>query len=344
MIKEAMLYEKTGDQNVHCFLCAHQCRIAPSKYGFCSVRQNLHGELYTYAYGRIVARGVDPIEKKPLFHMLPGSRAFSIATIGCNFRCEFCQNWQISQAREATQFEIGSQNMEPVSIVRQAELNGCQSIAYTYTEPTIFFEYAFDTAKIAKGKNLYNIFVTNGYMTKEALAAIHPYLDAANVDLKSFNDTTYRRVCKGTLQPVLDTIGRMRDAGIWVEVTTLVVPDMNDSPQELRQIASFIAGVGKEIPWHVSVFHPDYHMIDRGHTPAAKLQEAYEIGKAEGLRYVYKGNVDEETNTYCHVCNELLISRFVYRILENRLNGNRCPRCNTVLDGILLAGHPAYVT
>jgi pyruvate formate lyase activating enzyme len=344
MIKPAMLYEKTGENNVHCFLCSHHCRIAPSKYGVCGVRQNLNGELFTFAYGRTVAANVDPIEKKPLFHVLPGSRSYSMATVGCNFQCGFCQNWQISQAREASQFEIGVRNMDPEEIVRQAKVHGCKSISYTYTEPTIFFEYAYDTARIAEEAGLYNIFVTNGFMTAEALAAIQPYLDAANVDLKSFNDETYRTVCKGRLQPVLDTIRGMHDANIWVEVTTLVVPQQNDSPEELRQIASFVAGVGKEIPWHVSMFHPDYHVTDRGPTPIEKLKEAYMIGKAAGLRYVYMGNVDEEENTYCHVCNELLIRRFMYRILEDRLiHDCRCPRCHTILDGKLHLGHPSYI-
>jgi len=343
MVHPAMLYEKLDKGNVHCFLCAHQCRIAPSKYGVCGVRQNLHGDLYTYAYGRVVAGNIDPVEKKPLFHLLPGSKAFSVATVGCNFACGFCQNWRISQAREASQFDPGSQAMTPEEIVEHAKLSGCQSIAYTYTEPTIFFEYAFETAKLARQEGIYNIFVTNGFMTPEALTMIHPYLDAANVDLKSFSDTTYRTVCKGRLQPVLDTIRRLHDLNIWAEVTTLVVPGQNDSPEELEKIASFIATVGVEIPWHVSRFHPDYRYLNVGATPVEKLREAAAIGKKAGLRYVYRGNVDEEENTYCHVCDELLIRRCIYRVLENRLDKNRCPRCDTVLDGLILAGHPGYL-
>jgi pyruvate formate lyase activating enzyme len=343
MVHPAMLYEKLAQGNVHCFLCAHQCRIAPSHYGVCGMRQNMNGELYTYAYGKVVARSVDPVEKKPLFHVLPGSRAFSVATVGCNFACDFCQNWQISQAREAERLGVSGEAMTPEEIVDHARLAGCQSIAYTYTEPTIFFEYAYAAARLAREAGLYNLFVTNGFMTKEALETIHPWLDAANVDLKSFDDATYRRLCHGRLAPVLDTIRRMHELNIWVEVTTLVIPGQNDSPAELKKIAAFIAGVGPEIPWHVSRFHPAYRYQAGGATPAATLRMACDIGRQAGLRYVYPGNLDEEENTYCHVCNELLLRRYLYEVLENRLHGNRCPRCDTVLDGLILAGHPSYL-
>lgn len=336
MLKEALLYQKLPDKKVSCYLCSHHCQISDGNFGICQVRQNKEGTLYTHAYGAVVAANVDPIEKKPLFHMLPGSKSFSIAALGCNFRCGFCQNWQISQKEEAVKLGLGQEKMSPQEIVARAQEAGCKSISYTYTEPTIFFEYALETARLAQGKGLYNIFVTNGYMTQKALEMIKPYLDAANVDLKFFNDERYLRICGGRLKPVLETISLMRELGIWVEVTTLVVPGENDSADGLKGIASFLAGVGKEIPWHISRFHPDYKMVDHDPTPLATLQEAYKIGKDTGLRYVYIGNVWEEEKTCCYKCAKVLISRLGFEVSNNCLKNGRCPDCNTKLDGLAL--------
>lgn len=333
MLKEALLYKKLSDKKVSCFLCSHHCLISDADFGICRVRQNKGGTLYTYAYGEVAASHVDPIEKKPIFHILPGSRSFSIAVAGCNFRCGFCQNWQISQAKEAKRLGLKSQPMAPDEIVRYALETKCASISYTYTEPTIFFEYAHDTAKIAKENGLYNIFVTNGYMSQEALEMISPYLDAANVDLKFFDDEKYRKICGARLKPVLETILLMRRFKIWVEVTTLVVPGENDSADELKGIATFLSGVGKEIPWHISRFHPDYKMPDKEATPLSVLQKAYEIGKDAGLRYVYIGNALEEETTYCHRCGEVLISRLGFEVTKNRLKNGKCPKCDTLLSG-----------
>ena len=291
MLKEALLYKKLSGKNVSCFLCSHHCLISDGSFGICQVRQNKGGTLYTYAYGEVAAANVDPIEKKPIFHILPGSRSFSVASIGCNFTCGFCQNWQISQKKEADKLAIGQTAMPAQEIVANALKYKCESISYTYTEPTIFFEYALEAAKLAKEKGLYNIFVTNGYMTKEALEVIGPYLDAANVDLKFFDDEKYRRICGARLKPVTESIALMRKMDIWVEVTTLLVPGENDSVGQLKGIASFIAGVGKEIPWHISRFHPDYKMNDLEATALSTLKDAYKIGKDAGLRYVYIGNV-----------------------------------------------------
>lgn len=346
-LKEAFLYKKLPDNKVACFLCAHRCLISEGKFGVCRVRQNKGGGLYTYAYGGVVAANIDPVEKKPLFHFLPGSKSFSIACAGCNFRCGFCQNWQISQKAEVDRLRIDQRQMTPGEVVRAALESGCRSISYTYTEPTIFFEYAYETAKIAKEKGLLNIFVTNGFMTKEALemiswpegrgAASHsrsrPYLGAANVDLKFFNDESYRRVCGGSLAPVLDTIILMRKLGIWVEVTTLIVPGENDSPEELKGIASFLAQAGQEIPWHISRFHPDYKMMDKDSTPVSILKAAYKIGKEAGLRYVYIGNVLEEEKTFCCKCAKPLIARMGFEVIENNLKNGACPSCGAVLDG-----------
>jgi pyruvate formate lyase activating enzyme len=327
MRKEAMLYARLEKQIVRCSLCAHRCTIKPGRRGICGVRENQEGTLYTLVYADAIAVHVDPIEKKPLFNFLPGSRSFSIATVGCNFHCRFCQNADISQApREGV--SLAGEELLPEQVVRAAKRYACDSIAYTYTEPTIFFEYAYDTAELAHEEGLKNIFVTNGYMTVEALEKIQPYLDAANVDLKSFDDGFYRRVCGARLQPVLETIEAMHQRGVWVEVTTLLIPGLNDSDQELEQIAQFLAGIDPDIPWHVSRFTPRYKMLDRTHTPGDTMDRAAEIGREAGLRYVYVGNVpgNMHENTYCPSCGAVAIGRIGYHTTLN-LEGNRCASC-----------------
>ena len=329
-----MLYEKLGDGKVRCLLCAHRCEINDTKYGFCGVRGNEKGRLYTHVYKEVIASHVDPIEKKPLYHFFPGSKTYSIATPGCNFRCGFCQNWQISQVSKRKAGLGKVHEPAPEEIVREAKKHDCKSISYTYTEPTVFFEYAYDTAKIARREGLYNTFVTNGYMTIEALDAIKPYLDAANVDLKSFDDETYKKACAGRLEPVLRSIRHMKKIGIWVEVTTLVVPGMNDSDAELGSIAKFISDTGKDIPWHISRFHPDYKFTKHAPTPLETLKNAESIGKKAGLQHVYLGNVSEESNTFCHNCGKLLIERISYNITKESLKDKKCPKCNTAVGGI----------
>ena len=347
MKKEAILYKKLDRKIVQCFLCAHRCKIAESHYGFCGVRKNENGTLYTYVYGEVIAAHVDPIEKKPLYHFLPGSMSYSIATIGCNFKCGFCQNWQISQAtldnaelrgrltgqaskkgKSPTGYEL-----KPEEVVREAKKSGCKSIAYTYTEPTIFFEYAVDTAKLAKKENLKNIFITNGYMTKEAIDTIKPFLDAANIDLKSFNNEMYKKICGGSLNPVLESIAYMKKTGIWIEVTTLVVPGMNDSEEELKEIAGFLVDTGKDIPWHISRFHPDYE-YEAPKTPLSSLKAAEKAGRKAGLKYVYLGNVLEEGNTSCYNCGGALIERSGYKILSKNIEKGKCIKCKSVIEGV----------
>lgn len=292
MMQEAMFYNKAKGKEAQCYLCAHNCKIALGQFGFCGVRQNIQGVLNTLVYAQVIAANVDPIEKKPLYHFLPGSMSFSIATVGCNFRCGFCQNWQISQASGQNKArEV--YKMIPERIVEEAKKNHCQSISYTYTEPTIFFEYAYDIAKVAKQAGLKNIFVTNGYMSKEALETISPYLDAANIDLKSFREKFYVENCKGHLQPVLDSIKLAKKLGVWIEITTLIIPGHNDSASELSDIAGFIASVGKDIPWHISRFHPDYHFLNQKLTPIETLKKAEDLGKKAGLDHVYLGNVKD---------------------------------------------------
>jgi len=333
-MKEALLYERLEKNLVRCNLCSHRCGIAEGKFGFCGVRQNVAGTLCTHAFGRLVAAHIDPIEKKPLYHFLPGTISFSIATMGCNFRCGFCQNWQISQ-EVFNQRQVRGEEFSPQEIVKFALDHKCRSISYTYTEPTIFFEYALETAKIAREKGLDNVFVTNGYMTKECLELARSYLDAANVDLKFFKEDSYKSICQGSLQPVLDSIRLIHDMGIWIEITTLVVPKENDSEEELRAIARFIAGVDKNIPWHISRFHPDYKFIDRPATAEATIRKAQEIAKDCGLHYVYAGNVYGWGNdTHCHNCGKLLIKREGFSVLEYNIEVGKCINCKTTVPGI----------
>ena len=335
MIREALLYEKLSESCVQCRLCAHACKIAPSRRGICGVRENREGILYSLVYGLPIAENVDPIEKKPLFHVDPGTRSFSIATVGCNFSCTFCQNHDISQLPRET-LKIPGRPAAPEDIVDRAIRMGCQSISYTYTEPTVFFEYAFGIAGLAHERKLKNIFVTNGFMSGMAIDCVAPVLDAANVDLKSFRDDFYRKRCGARLQPVLDSLRKMKERGVWVEVTTLLIPGLNDSTEELRQIAAFIASLGRETPWHVSRFFPRYRMNDVPATDIAAIGRAFQIGREAGLKYVYSGNVpgDEGENTHCSRCGNLLIDRHGYTVRQVRLKGSACLRCNTPLDGL----------
>ncbi len=328
-----MLYKKIEGDKVFCFLCSHHCRISDGKFGICNVRENKAGILYTHAYGELVAQHLDPVEKKPLYHFLPGSKSFSIAAIGCNFQCGFCQNWQISQVKEAESLGLQSQEAKPEDVVKWAKQSGSRSISYTYTEPTIFFEYALEIGQLAKREGLSNVFVTNGYMTEEMIRMIHPTLDAANIDLKSFKDAYYRKVCKGRLGPVLKNIEMMKKLNIWIEITTLLVPGQNDSEEELRGIATFLAEMDISIPWHISRFYPQYKMEDLESTPVEILDQAYAIGKEAGLRYVYLGNVGRGNNTYCYQCDKLLIERAGFSINQYNVKNGRCPDCQSPIEG-----------
>lgn len=335
MLHEAMLYTRKEDGRVSCCLCSHGCNIAPGKFGICNVRENVEGTLYTHSYGLLIARHIDPVEKKPLYHFQPGSLSYSIAAAGCNFQCEFCQNWEISQIKEAKKFGLQSLKAEPRHIVAAALRSGCRSISYTYTEPTIFFEFARDIGILAREAALRNIFVTNGFMTGEALNEARSFLDAANVDLKSFRDDYYRKVCKGRLDPVLKSIAKMREHQVWVEVTTLIVPGLNDSDEELKGIAGFLAGLDVNIPWHISRFHPQYKMSGASSTPMETLNRAYQIGKEAGLRFVYQGNVIGKGNhTYCYNCDRLLIERGGFNVNMNYTAQGKCPECGSPIAGI----------
>jgi pyruvate formate lyase activating enzyme len=335
-MKEAMLYEKLSDGKVKCNLCNHRCTIKDGNYGICGVRQNIDGSLYTLVYDKIIASHIDPIEKKPLFQFYPGSAAYSIATVGCNFNCKHCQNADISQLPREKKGYIVGEDIGPGDIATEAERAGCTSIAYTYTEPTVFFELAYDTAHKAHDKGIKNIFVSNGYMTPEALQEISPYLDGINIDLKAFTEKFYKDICGARLAPVLDTIRLAKDLGIWVEVTTLVIPTLNDSEHELRQIAEFLRDVDVSIPWHISQFYPTYQLTNLPRTPVETLHRAREIGLESGLRYVYEGNVPGRgnENTYCHGCGELLIERWGYSIHKNTIIEGQCPSCGSPVAGV----------
>jgi len=334
-MKEAMFYTRESDDRVRCGLCRFRCLIADGARGICGVRENRNGVLYSLVYGKLCAEHIDPIEKKPLFHVMPGSRSFSIATVGCNFRCRHCQNYSISQVPRNGR--IAGEDRTPEMIVKNALDGHCRSIAYTYTEPTMFFEFAYDTARLARKAGLANVFVTNGYISKEALATITPYLDAANIDLKGFSEEFYRETVHARLPEVLDSIIEYRKQGIWIELTTLIIPGLNDSERELQGIADFITGnLGVDTPWHVSQFYPTYQLTDRPRTPSETLRRARDIGLAAGLRYVYEGNVPGRggENTVCPDCAALLIERYGFVVTTNRIENGTCPDCNKTIAGI----------
>ncbi len=331
---EARLYEKLDEGKVKCFLCPQYCAISPGKRGICGVRENSGGTLYTLVYGKVAAKHVDPIEKKPFFHFYPGSHSFSISTVGCNFRCLHCQNYEISQYPKQNK-DIPGEEMSPEEVVEEAVRAGCESIAYTYTEPTIFFEFAYDCARLAHKKGIRNVFVSNGYTSPDAIRLIAPYLDANNIDLKG-DDAFYKKVAGAKLQPVLDTIKLMKELGVWVEVTTLIIPDYNDSDEFLTFAAEFIKSVDASIPWHVSQFYPTYKLFDKPRTPLITLRRAREIGLKTGLKYVYEGNVPGAggENTQCPSCGALLIERIGFSLTHISMKESQCLKCGARIDGI----------
>jgi len=333
-----MIYEKLDSEEVRCHLCNHNCLIKNHQRGICAVRENTAGVLYSLVYGKIISRNIDPIEKKPLFHFLPESTSLSIATVGCNFRCKHCQNYEISQYPRERKLSIPGKDTTPEEIVNAAIQNNCKSISYTYTEPTIFFEFAYDCAKLAQEKGIKNVFVSNGYTGKEAVRLIAPFLDANNIDLKG-SDKFYREICGARLGPVKETISLMKELGVWLEITTLIIPELNDSERDLTDIAEFISSVDPAMPWHVTQFYPTYELLDKPPTPVSKLRQAREIGFKAGLKFVYEGNVPGEggENTYCPSCKDLLIERFGYSISKNLIKNSRCPKCNSFIEGVWTA-------
>ena len=341
-MRQAALYTRLEDGRVRCSLCAHRCTIAEGKRGVCQVRENRDGTLYSLVYGQLISQAVDPIEKKPLFHFYPGSTSFSVATVGCNFRCSFCQNAGISQLVRDGNGSIEGQEVLPERIVRAAQHYQCRSISYTYTEPTVFYEYTYDIATLAHAAGLANVYVTNGYMTAEMLDTISwddrpPLIDAANVDLKAFTDAFYRRECGASLQPVLDSLVLMKKRGVWLEVTTLLIPDLNDAEDELRAMTRWlVTELGPDTPWHVSRFHPTYKRTDKPPTPVSTLHRAREIGLEAGLHYVYEGNVPGGggEDTLCPQCGQVVIKRVGFDVYASKLQGGKCAFCGAAVAGV----------
>ncbi len=333
-LKEALFYQKLENKVVQCHLCPRNCVIPPGKRGFCGVRENREGTLYTLSYGKTVAIHIDPIEKKPLFHFLPGTTALSVATAGCNLRCKFCQNWEISQKRPE---EVSYTYVEPQDLVRYARQDGSPTIAYTYTEPTIFYEYMLDTAKLARQEGIKNIMHSDGYINPEPLKELAPYLDAANIDLKGFSDEYYVKLSEGTLEPVLESLKILKRAGVWLEITNLVLPGYNDDPQEIKKMCLWIKdNLGADTPLHFSRFQPMYKLVALNPTPVETLEKARQIALDCGLKYVYIGNVagNPAENTYCPRCGKIVIKRAGYMITEVNLVDGKCKFCGEEIKGV----------
>jgi pyruvate formate lyase activating enzyme len=327
-LHEAMLYEKLKDKKTRCNLCARRCLISDGGTGFCLVRKNEGGTLYSLVYSKAISACVDPITKKPLSHFNPGALVMSIATVGCNFRCQFCDNWMISQEKE-----ISGKNFPPEDVVKATRENNCQGISYTYTEPTIFMEYAYDTARLAHHVGFFNTFVTNGYMTPEAVKTIAPYLDAATVDFKGGADPDFYKTISAvpSVEPIYEALKELRRYGVHLEITNLVVPKVGDSIEKIKELATWIKeNLGKATPLHLLRFHPDYKLTTIPSTPIETLEKAYLAAKNVGLDYAYIGNVPGHPaeNTYCPNCNELVIKRYSFEITRwNLTKDMRCPVC-----------------
>ncbi len=332
MKKEAILYEKV-DNALNCKICQRRCIISPGKTGFCGMRENVDDKIYSLNYAAVSSAAVDPIEKKPLFHFYPGSMVFSLGSVGCNFRCRHCQNWGISQAELEN---IPTRDMLPKDAIRLTKEYECKSIAWTYNEPTMWFEYTLDSAKIARKEDIKTIYVTNGYMSEESFQEIKPYLDAANIDLKGMTEKFYQDLCEARLEPVLDTIVRMHDAKIHIEVTNLMIPGYNDSDEDIRSLVKFMVDeVGVEVPLHFTRFFPQYQMQELPPTEIKYLEKAYKIARDAGMKYVYIGNVPtaDGENTYCPECGETVIQRDGFSVMSDKIKETRkCPRCKADID------------
>jgi pyruvate formate lyase activating enzyme len=333
-LKEALYYKIIEGKTLQCELCPRRCLLADGQKGFCRARKNIGGKLYALTYGEPVALHVDPIEKKPLAHVYPGSKSFSIATAGCNLRCKFCQNWEISQLDAE---KVKTKFVPPEEIVRMAKKTGCRTIAFTYTEPVIFYEYMLDIAKIAVQENVDCVMHSAGYVNEKPLRQIAKYIKAANIDLKGFSDKYYESFCEGDLETVLKTLKILKEEGVWIEITTLLVPEANDTVEELTKLCRWIHdNLGPDTPIHFSRFFPMYRLTDLSPTPLSSLKRAEEIAKKSGLNFVYIGNVPQHIgeDTFCPNCNKLLIKRIGYTILENKIENGRCPFCNTPIAGV----------
>lgn len=334
---KARLWKPLKEGTIQCRLCSHYCVIKPDARGTCGVRANIDGTLYTLNYGKIAALNLDPVEKKPLYHFQPGTRTYSFATMGCNLNCSFCQNWSLSQPPR-TEGRIEGRDATPEKLVDEALRLKAASISYTYSEPTIFFEIMQDTARLAQKNGLKNIMVSNGFMSRECLDELAPYIDAINVDLKSFTEEFYKNISGARLKPVLENLKYIKHTlKWWLEVTTLLIPGKNDSPDELDQLTDFLANdIGKDTPWHISRFHPDYKMTDAGVTQRDSLEMAFDMGKSKGLKYVYIGNMPgaNRQQTYCSGCGKLLVDRAGFTSSRPDIRDGKCIHCNEIIHGV----------
>ena len=330
----AMHWEKLADGGVKCVLCARECEVDKGERGFCGVRENQDGTYQTLVYGALCSANIDPIEKKPLSHYLPGTQAFSIATAGCNLTCKFCQNWQISQFRPE---QVRSTLVEPERLVSLCQARGCPTIAYTYVEPTIFYEYMHDVAKLARAQGIGSVMISNGYTQEKPLRQLCKQLTGVKIDLKAFTEKFYREQCGGDLKAVLKTLETLKDIGIWFELVTLVIPTLNDSPEEIKRMSAWILEhLGPDVPLHFTRFHPMYRVLDLPRTPVPTLERCRELALEAGLHYVYAGNVPTHPgeNTYCHQCHTELIKRVGFKVVSNLIAESKCPQCGTVIPGI----------
>jgi pyruvate formate lyase activating enzyme len=337
-MKEAYFYKVLEENKVQCSTCSHFCVLPLGEKGKCGVRKNIEGKLYSLTYEKIVALNIDPVEKKPLFHFLPGTDTLSVATVGCPFFCKNCQNWPLSQTPKETS-RIEGEKISPEEVVKIAKKHGLKSISYTYTDPTAFLEYALDIMKLAKGEGLKNIFVCNGYISPEAAQEVIPYLDAINIDIKNFSEDFYEDVCGAKLGPVLDTVKLMKRSKIWIEITTLAIPTLSDSNEMFQNISKFIySELGSEVPWHISRFSGSisWKLQHLSETPIERLEMAYEIGKNQGLKYIYAGNLygNSLENTFCPNCRALCIDRTTFKLCRYDKEG-MCPECGENINLIL---------
>ncbi|MCP4583415.1 MAG: AmmeMemoRadiSam system radical SAM enzyme [candidate division Zixibacteria bacterium] len=330
----AQFYEKLGNGIVECRLCPRKCIVSDLERGYCGVRENIGGEYYTLVHSRVCSSNIDPIEKKPFFHFLPGTNAFSIATAGCNMNCKFCQNWTISQFRPE---DVNHIAMTPDDCARVANDNNCPSIAYTYSEPTIFFEYMFDCAIAAKSRDIRSTVVTAGYIEKDPLLELIGLVDAIKIDLKAFTESYYKEICNSALQPVLDTLVTIKKSGTWLEIVYLMLPGLNDDESEISDLCDWLLdNLGPDVPIHFTRFHPSYLLQNLTMTPLVSLERAHSVAREKGLHYCYIGNVygHDTENTYCHHCGKLLIGRRGFQITANKLDGGKCPSCQTTIPGV----------
>lgn len=333
-MKEALYYKKMKNKFIQCQLCPKFCVIKKEEYGNCGARKNVNGVLYSLVYSMPCAAAVDPVEKKPLFHFLPGSRVFSVGTAGCNLHCKFCQNWTTAQVNAE---EVSKNKLSPKQVVDAALLEECESIAYTYNEPTVFFEYVIETAKLAKKKGLKNILVTNGFINPDPLKEISEFIDAANIDLKSMDESFYENVCDAKLKPVLASIKLMKKLGIWIEVTNLIIPRLNDEPEQVKKLCDWIVeNIGKDVPLHFSGFFPTHKLLNNPSTSVETLLRAKRIAETAGIKFVYVGNIStiHGETTFCPNCKTPLIVRDFYFVRENKLDVGRCSNCGEEINGV----------